>query len=470
MKRILLFITFCISLIGCNDQQDVLIDDGQKDSISSLRADFETQTGYNNLDKYFLMPSFKTEVNWDKIIRKGNDTLYVKVNVLDTVQLFVGTKLVDIENKVWVRAVRKSDSKTSYSLLIFAPVDSAKTFNGLIVSKSLSNDKIALGYFTKSARVTKSNYLRNESDQSDIKTSASSKIRAAGSGGGGSGGCITGTVNGVPNRTTCPSSDPDMGEGGWPDGGNDYTPDPSEYYNTEAPAGSGPSQAPPKTAEEFEEEIDDSNLPDCMGKVLDTLKTLKGNSVANIIQKFAGELPKYKLKFAQEFVGGDAGLGQVAWVRNEIKDGYVTINFNTYRDVLQNTTDLAAATTLLHESVHAYLYAFYKDDPTSATATYPELFKKYIFKKSGINSSETQHNEMAKTFINDIAASLTQYGKKMKFPMNDSFYKDLAWKGLTDTDAFKSLSDTDKKRITDIIKAEQYGIKNITPKGKKLGC
>lgn len=29
-------------------------------------------------------------------------------------------------------------------------------------------------------------------------------------------------------------------------------------------------------------------------------------------------------------------------------------------------------------------------------ATYPELFKKYIFKKSGINSGETQHNEMAK--------------------------------------------------------------------------
>ncbi|GHE29774.1 hypothetical protein [Sphingobacterium griseoflavum] len=77
---------------------------------------------------------------------------------------------------------------------------------------------------------------------------------------------------------------------------------------------------------------------------------------------------------------------------------------------------------------------------------------------------------MAKSFINDIAASLIQYGKKMKYPMNDSFYKDLAWKGLTDTDAFSSLSDTDKKRITDTIKAQQYGVENIAPKGKKLGC
>lgn len=73
------------------------------------------------------MPSFKTEVNWDKVIKKGNDTLYVKVNVLDSVQFSVGNRLVDIANKVWVRAVRKAESKTNYSLIIFAPVNSAKT-------------------------------------------------------------------------------------------------------------------------------------------------------------------------------------------------------------------------------------------------------------------------------------------------------------------------------------------------------
>ncbi|MFD2596848.1 hypothetical protein [Sphingobacterium griseoflavum] len=137
----------------------------------------------------------------------------------------------------------------------------------------------------------------------------------------------------------------------------DYPVNPSEYYGIEPPVGSGPIMAPPKSAEEFDEEIDDTDLPDCMGSVLDTLKTLKGNSVANIIQKFAGQLPGYKLKFAQELIGGDEGLAQVAWVKNEMIDGYVTINFNTHRDVIQNVTDLAAATTILHESVHAYLYA-----------------------------------------------------------------------------------------------------------------
>ncbi|MBE8712681.1 hypothetical protein [Sphingobacterium hungaricum] len=142
----------------------------------------------------------------------------------------------------------------------------------------------------------------------------------------------------------------------------------------------------------FNEKIDDEELPDCMEEVLNSLRKLSGNSVADIIQKFAGEVPGYNLKFAQELKNGADGLTRVAWVNNVIKDGYVTINFNTNRDVLKNVTDMATATTILHESVHAFLYTYYKDDPKSATATYPELFKKYIFKKAGINSNTTQHN------------------------------------------------------------------------------
>lgn len=467
MKRILLFITFCISLIGCKDQQDVLIDDSQKDSLSSLRADFKTQTGYNNSNKYFLMPSFKTDVNWDKIIRKGKDTLYVKVNVLDTVQLFVGNKLVDIENKVWMRAVRKSDSKTSYSLLIFAPVDSARTFNGLIVIKSLNMDKTAIGYFTKSSRVTKSAYLRNVSNQSDIKTSASNKVRAAGSGGGGSGGCITGTVNGVPNRTTCPSSDPDMGEGGWPDGGNDYTPDPSEYYNTEAPAGSGPSEAPPKTSEEFNEAIDDTDLSDCMKGVIDNLKKLSGNTVADIIKKFAGSVPGYNIKFIME--EGENPL-QVAGTKPKMVNGEMIIGFNSNRLSVQNVTDLAFGATVLHESIHAYLAALYKNDKDAAKLTYPQLFEKYS--KAKALSNAIQHEEIAKNFIKDLSLSLKNYGKLKGYKFDDQVYDDMAWKGLLETDTFKKLPLADRNRITDRIMAEQYGTKEkeVAQKGTRLGC
>ncbi|GHE29764.1 hypothetical protein GCM10017764_10960 [Sphingobacterium griseoflavum] len=145
--------------MGCKDQQDILIDGGQKYSISALRDDFKNQTGYDKSNKYFLMPSFKTDLNWDKVIEKSNDTLYVKVNVLDSVLFSVGDRLVDVENKVWVRAVRKADSKTNYSLLIFAPVDSATTFNGLIFSKSLNNNRIVEAYFNNSTKVSKSSFL-----------------------------------------------------------------------------------------------------------------------------------------------------------------------------------------------------------------------------------------------------------------------------------------------------------------------
>lgn len=60
-------------------------------------------------------------------------------------------------------------------------------------------------------------------------------------------------------------------------------------------------------------------------------------------------------------------ISQVSGVDTTVsKAGYVTINFNNNPDVVRNVTDLAVATTILHESIHAFIVAWAKDDPVNS--------------------------------------------------------------------------------------------------------
>jgi len=91
------------------------------------------------------------------------------------------------------------------------------------------------------------------------------------------------------------------------------------------------------------------------------------------------------------------------------------------------------------------------------------------------------HDFIAQTYINSMTDILQEYGEfKGYFPYgNDSlknreFYEDLAWGGLENTNAFNSLSWTDRKRIKDVIRIELYGKDshgNVkTQKGKNADC
>ncbi|HAU52395.1 MULTISPECIES: hypothetical protein [Sphingobacterium] len=218
----------------------------------------------------------------------------------------------------------------------------------------------------------------------------------------------------------------------------------------------------------FNAKIDDTNLPDCMKGVSDTLKMLNGNSVADIIKKFSGEIPGYNLKFTTENFSDPM---KVAGTNRNNNTGEIIIAFNTNPLVIGNVSDLAFATTMLHESIHAYLTAFFYDDPTAATMTYPQLFEKYTKKKAFSNGA--QHETIARDFITDLAASIKNYGELKGYHLDKQIYDDIAWKGLLETDAFKNLSDVDKSRITDRIMAEQYDTrkdKGVTQKGVRMGC
>ncbi|MEJ8801314.1 hypothetical protein [Pontibacter sp. H249] len=81
---------------------------------------------------------------------------------------------------------------------------------------------------------------------------------------------------------------------------------------------------------------------------------------------------------------------------------------------------------------------------------------------------------MVRSFVNDIALALQEYGQLNNYNLSAQFYQDLAWGGLEGTSAFKNLSWSDRNRISNTILIEISGKdasgQAQTPKGQLSGC
>lgn len=205
-----------------------------------------------------------------------------------------------------------------------------------------------------------------------------------------------------------------------------------------------------------------------MKKVLRNMNSINGNTVADIYQKFNGSTPGFDLNF--NLVSKDISI--TAFVDNELVNGDATININSSPEVVGNVTDLAFATTVFHEAIHANIAILAENFPNVAKKTYPKLFTWFSSLKG--NQNDEQHALFAEKHIEDIAKSVEQLGKKLGYFYDYQFYKDLAWKGLTGTNAFlkKNPNQMDRDRIINTIKAEQYGIttNGIPQRGTRLNC
>ncbi|GIV36404.1 MAG: hypothetical protein KatS3mg032_0783 [Cyclobacteriaceae bacterium] len=234
----------------------------------------------------------------------------------------------------------------------------------------------------------------------------------------------------------------------------------------------------------WEDQIDDSQLKPCLKTILTDLKNISQGSVGQIIQKFSGSLPGYNWELKDGVLAG----GQNAFTSQFYNrtTGTVTTTFDGSK--FTSATDLSIARTILHESIHAYLIAYFRVDPLSARSSYPDLVNDYAQQVYGGDANQIQHGEFVRNFVNDIAIALEEYGKNKGYTHTTQFYKDLAWVGLTHTGVYDALgnpiettwfqssfpSATDRKRIVDTITIEQTGkdfsgtIK--TQKGTNAGC
>ena len=204
-----------------------------------------------------------------------------------------------------------------------------------------------------------------------------------------------------------------------------------------------------------EEQIFDLQLDNCMKEVLNDIKELD-SGVANIIKAFDKDLAlftNYNWVVASTDTLTSDNMAVTVPAYDPMMDQVTTI-FN--RNKFRNASDLAIALVTLHEAIHAYLIVYMSTQETAFGLDYPELVDEIRF----LVLNNSHHNEFTRTFIKPLSTALTEYGtKKGYIAPYEGYYEDLAWSGLQDTEAFKSLP---PERIAAIYKAHdvEFNLKN----------
>ena len=136
--------------------------------------------------------------------------------------------------------------------------------------------------------------------------------------------------------------------------------------------------------------------------------------------------------------------GQAQWM-GDGKNIHITIN----QMRLTDRSSLEVARTLLHEMIHADFYRAVKTKyPSYNDLMFQNTFNQYVIRYQG--SADQHHNLMAERYIDVMAGILEEIHKKLDYNafalamknvypngIPKSFYKSLAWEGLTGTTAFK---------------------------------
>jgi hypothetical protein len=203
----------------------------------------------------------------------------------------------------------------------------------------------------------------------------------------------------------------------------------------------------------FDDQIDDQLVNDCLKQVLAKLKAIKSGKFGEIINKFSnGDIPNWTWEIKEGTVPSD----QNANTRYTYGKATTTLDY----DKLKNATNMSTARTMVHESIHAYLSVFFINDPGTAAKTYPEMVKAWNRAKHP-DYNQVQHDQMERSFVDDIAAVLKEFGTSLGLQMDDLDYKDMAWGGL-DFLNNTSLTDDDKDRIGHRLLAEQTNARSGT--------
>jgi len=117
-------------------------------------------------------------------------------------------------------------------------------------------------------------------------------------------------------------------------------------------------------------------------------------------------------------------------------DGYmcnIIIRFN--ENYIDTATDLSIARTTIHETLHAVLIYMLETgaiNMANPDPDYVDLVQEYInlLQELPANINLSQHELMA-GLVDDIATSLSQYGNDNGYNLPFSYYRKMAWGGLT---------------------------------------
>jgi hypothetical protein len=212
-----------------------------------------------------------------------------------------------------------------------------------------------------------------------------------------------------------------------------------------------------------EDENDEEEEDDCTEEIANEIKQLNNPVFKSIIDKFNNPNSPYKVNI---FNGPIQGSGAMAQTQPTSVRG--TFNIVTNENY-NSETSLMAAANILHEYIHAYfntLWLDWKDNGnTHVYDNYPELKNYYMNHTYAGTAEDAHHEQMADSFINDIADAL----KELEPGLQDQYYKDMAWATLDQTPVFDSdLNETERNRIIAIRESEVTNSERggNQPKGK----
>jgi len=227
-------------------------------------------------------------------------------------------------------------------------------------------------------------------------------------------------------------------------------------------SGTGNWEGEPATneaiAQAIEDQIDDSKLDPCLKAIMNQLKNTTNTDIAEVLKKLGANSI-----YTVDMVMGKVKAGNIAETTKISKNNYLI----TYtQDSYTSATKLHRATTLLHETIHAYMLSVVDDYDTYPTNApfdnFPELFKIYVSKINNVNNAVyAQHEDMANKYVEAIASALEEYQANTGIPSSladKQVFLDMAWLGLRGTDVYDKKFTTDgvdDKRIKARIEAEQ---------------
>lgn len=212
----------------------------------------------------------------------------------------------------------------------------------------------------------------------------------------------------------------------------------------------------------IEKQINDTQLNPCLKGIMEKLKMATNSDIANVMAKLDAT-NEYNLTMKM----GTVKPGNYAATTKVSKNNYlVTVTQNDFT----TASKLYRATSLLHETIHAFMLSVvddYNTYPTNAPFTdFPELFKIYVSKINNVDNAEiAQHEDMANKYVDAIASALEEYQTSTTgIPSSladKQVFLDMAWSGLQNTDVFDTkfpLGSANRTRILARIGAELNGV------------
>lgn len=182
----------------------------------------------------------------------------------------------------------------------------------------------------------------------------------------------------------------------------------------------------------FDQRTNELSLPVCARNIFNKLLGIRTGEFATIINNFTGQISTFSWTL---LIGNARGKTNANTSPIPNQESIISTFDEGY---LKTATDLSIARTMLHEGVHAWLVNAFRSDQQKAALDYPKLFEEFMNGKNDLN--ELHHNEIVRSFINDIAHNLELFGRASGYVLNSQYYADMAWGGLTDYQVLQELT------------------------------